>query len=79
MERVHMPDAPDRYEQVARMKYIEGRTWGQIAHALDIPKSSMERLKKRIRQDMETALHIMHMMRHKAPPTEAVLKKNNHT
>ncbi len=67
METVIMPEAPDRYEQAARMKYVEGKTWAQIARTLGVPKTSMERIKRKLRQDLKIALKIMVLMRHENP------------
>ncbi|MBE3143195.1 MAG: hypothetical protein IMZ61_04625 [Planctomycetes bacterium] len=59
METVKMPETPDNYEQVARMRYVEGKTWAQIAKSLRLHHRSIERLARRIRKDMHKAIRIM--------------------
>jgi len=58
-----MPDSPDRYELVARMKYVEGKTWAQIGRELEIPSTSLTRISKQIRRDMKLALKIIVIVR----------------
>lgn len=53
------PEAPDLYEQAAQMKYVEGKTWAQIAKALDLSRGSLDALKRRLRRDMKKVILIM--------------------
>ena len=60
IEKQEYPEAPDRYELAARMKFVEGKTWAQIARELDIPRGgALERLKRRLRRDLRKAIVIM--------------------
>jgi DNA-directed RNA polymerase specialized sigma24 family protein len=62
MEKVSMPETPDNYELAARMKYMEGKTWAQIAKALSLKRGSVDHIKKKLRRDMLKALKIIAIM-----------------
>jgi len=63
MKKSRAIEYQDRDEIVARMRWVEGKPWKEIRHALDIPKGSMQRIKKRIEKEMILALKIVRIVR----------------
>jgi len=54
------PDAPDRYELAARMKFEQEKSWQEIRRELSLTENMLAKLRREIRYDFRTAL--LHMM-----------------
>lgn len=68
-----MSEAPDRYEQAAKMRLKEGKSWQQIKTALSLSDDQLYKLRREINYDFETALILMLDMR-----TRRKLRYKNH-
>lgn len=56
-------EVQSKYELVYQMKFIEGKTWTQIAKRLDMPATSLDRIKRKIRRDLHMALAVIKTVR----------------